>query len=111
MILLRSCLVLERARLSAMERCFERRERRRFWRRIFSMAWVLAEVLPLAMASNWSQSSRRARKRFISRERSTWHLMAIPLGSCFRKTQFEVLLIFCPPAPEPRTNFSMRSEG
>ena len=42
----------ESFRLSATDCCFERRERRRFWRRSFSMAWVLAEALPLAMASN-----------------------------------------------------------
>ena len=33
------------------------------------------------------------------------------MGRCFRKTQLEVLLIFWPPAPEPRMNFSMRCEG
>ncbi len=32
--------------------------------------------------------------------------MHTPVGKCFRKTQFDVLLIFCPPAPDPRTNFS-----
>ena len=29
-----------------------------------------------------------------------------PVGRCLRKTQLDVLFIFCPPAPEPRTNFS-----
>ena len=40
---------------------------------------------------------------------ATSDLMQMPLGRCFRKTQLFVLLIFCPPAPEPRTNFSSRS--
>lgn len=106
---LRNAFLSESFRLSATERCLERLDLRRFWRRSFSIAWVLAEALPLAMASNCAQSSRRARNRFISRERSTWHLMAMPVGRCLRKTQFEVLLTFWPPAPEPRTNFSSRS--
>ena len=96
-------------RLSATDRCFERLERRRFCRRIFSMAWVLAVVLPSRMDSSCSQSSRRARKRLSSRDRSIWHLMQTPLGRCLRNTQLEVLLIFWPPAPEPRTNFSNKS--
>jgi hypothetical protein len=92
-----------------MVRFLELRDRGRLVRRIFSIAWVFAMALPSRMASSWSQSSRLARKRFISRERSIWHLMQTPVGRCLRKTQFDVLLIFCPPAPEPRTNFSNKS--
>ena len=99
----------ETIRLSATERCLERRDLWRFCRRIFSIAWVLALALPSRIISSCSQSSRRARKRFISRERSIWHLIQTPVGKCFRKTQFDVLLIFCPPAPEPLTNFSNNS--
>mgnify|MGYP003453310809 CR=1 FL=1 len=99
----------ERFRLSATLRFFEFRDRGRLVRRIFSIAWVFATALPSRMASSWSQSSRLARKRFISRERSIWHLIQTPVGRCFRKTQFDVLLIFCPPDPEPRTNFSNKS--
>lgn len=99
----------ERMRLSATLRVLEFRERGRFWRRSFSIAWVLAVAVPWAMDSNWSHSSRRARKRFISRDRSIWHLMHTPVGRCLRNTQFDVLLIFCPPAPDPRINFSNKS--
>ena len=30
-------------------------------------------------------------------------------GRCFNQTQEEVLLIFCPPLPDPRINFSCKS--
>ena len=67
--------------------------------------------MPCIFSAYFSHSSRLARKRFISRERSDWHFISIPEGSCFRYTQLAVLLIFCPPLPEPRMNFSTRSSG
>ena len=96
----------DRFLLSATVWFFELRDLGRLVRRIFSIAWVLAMDLPSCIDSNWSHNSRFAKKRFISRDRSNWHLMHRPVGRCLRKTQLDVLFIFCPPAPEPRTNFS-----
>lgn len=51
----RSDLISACFRLSAMLRCLDRRERRRFWRRSFSIACVFAVLLPSRTASSCSQ--------------------------------------------------------
>ena len=51
-------------------------------RRIFSICCCRLERRPFSISSMRSQISRRARKRFISRERWAWHFISIPLGWC-----------------------------
>jgi hypothetical protein len=50
-----------------------------------------------------TRSARRLRAslRFCSRERVSWHCTRMPVGRCIREHEIDVLLIDCPPGPEP----------
>jgi len=64
-----------------------RRERRRFWRRIFSRCCCSSLALPVIMFSIFSASLRLARNRFMACVRSRWTLTSMPVGRCFKYTQ------------------------
>lgn len=53
-------------------------------RRMRWMTRALAAHRPVCICSTASHSSLRARKRLSSRDLSTWHLTAIPVGMCLR---------------------------
>lgn len=99
----------DRRCFSANKRSLARRERFLFWRRILAISCSAAVFAWLSFASILSRRSLRAKKRLSAWERSFWHFTRIPVGRWWSMTQVEVLLTFCPPAPEERTNCSSMS--
>ena len=52
---------------------------------------------------------RIALLRFLSCERSSWHVTTIPVGMCVIRTAEYVVLTLCPPAPEEQNVSIFRS--
>ena len=63
------------------------------------------------MLSNLARSRFRACFRFCCNDRVSWQSIVIPVGRCVRTTLLLVLFTFCPPFPEPLTNFSSISSS
>lgn len=66
---------------------------------------------PLYATSSFSRKISRARFLFKSTDLVWWHFTTIPVGMCLSTTQLLVLLVACPPGPDPRTNCSSRSSS
>lgn len=85
---------------------------RRYFRRLFfsllfffrtSLHFFISGKLssPFSITSSFLTNIRLAILRFSSLLLVSWHFITIPVGICLNWTQLDVLLIFCPPGPEP----------
>ena len=80
-------------------------------RRSASRNCCAAVVAVFLRASSFSHSSSHANRRLAACDRSRWQRTSTPVGECRNQTVDDVLLIFCPPGPAPRTNRSTTSFG
>ena len=109
-----------RPRLDLMPaRCFFDRIIRIFWPRLFWRCLRRVRSSPSfnnaaaarRRSSSFEQSSSHARWRLTACERSAWHRTSVPVGRCRSQIVEEVLLIFWPPGPVPRTKRSSTSSA
>src|SRR3989442_1764028 len=62
-----------------------------------------------ARSSSRALSTRIAFARFLSCERSSWHVTTSPVGTCVIRTAESVVLTPCPPGPDERYTSTRRS--
>ena len=71
----------------------------------------IAAAAALFRLPSFAHKSLHACTRFHTCERPSWQRASTPVGPCRNQTVDDVLLIFCPPGPVPRTNRSSTSSG
>lgn len=80
-----------------------------FFFRIFSCFFAILLSSLLTIKSTLSVNHFLAIFRFDVRPLWSWQSTVAPVGTWIRHTLLQDLLIFCPPGPDPLTNFSTMS--